>query len=179
MSPDPVSVEIYTVSHRVLGRITPGSAGLYGFMNVPTRSSIEVEGAHLSRLNQPARLIARYPKLWLSKENVVCVLLSSRSELGPVSVARHGYTSVVANWVHILLPGYELRGMMETAGKLDIGSIMVESERTFTPLYNAEMEAIMFPEIQGNAPALLFNNGRITALSRLRKEDIPGGEESG
>lgn len=179
MSPNPVSVEIYTVSHRVLGRITPGSAGLYAFINVSTRSSVELEGAHLSRLNQPARLIARYPKLWLSKENIVCVLMSSRSEMGSVSVTRHGYSSVLSHWVHVMLPGYELRGVLETAGKLEIGAVMVESERTFTPLYNARMEAILFPDIDATTPAMLFNNGRITAMSPLRKEDIPDQEQGG
>lgn len=174
----PVSVELYTVSHRVLGRITPGSAGLYGFMNVSTRSSIEVEGAHLSRLNQPARLVARYPRLWLAKENVVCVLLSSRNELGPVSIARHGYSKVSSHWVHVLLPGYELRGVLEIAGKLDISAVMVESERTFTPLYNARLETILFPDIEANGPALLFNNGRITAMSPMRKEEIPDQEQA-
>ncbi len=179
MKQTPVSVEIYTDSHRVLGRIIPGSAGLHGFMNVPTRSSIEIEGAHLNRLHQPGRLVARYPKLWLSKNNIACVLLSNRNELGPVHVARHGYSSVVPHWVHMLMPGFELRGVLETAGKLDITAVMVESEHTFTPLYNARVDAILASDVSATSPAMLFNNGRLSAMSPLRKEDIPTEDQAG
>lgn len=178
MSPSPISVEIYTVSHRVLGRITPGSAGLYGFMNDRTHSSIEVEGAHLSRLHEPARLVARYPTLWVNKPNIAAMLLSSRSELGPVSMTRHGYSTVQSHWVHIMLPGYELRGIMESPGRLDISAVFAQGDVVFTPLYNTHLQAILFPDIEASGPAMLFHSGRMSAMSHLRSEDIPKAEGS-
>jgi len=170
---NPVSVEIYTSSHRVLGRVTPGSAGLYGLMNDRTRSSIEIEGAHLTRLHQPARLVARYPKLWLNKRSLVAVLVSNRGELGSVSMTRHGYSTVVQHWVHLMLPGYELRGILEAAGRFDLSTIFVEGEAVFTPLYNAALQSNLYPNIDANSPAILFNAAGITAICPLRREDIP------
>jgi hypothetical protein len=169
----PVSVEIYTTSHRVLGRILPGSAGLYGFMNDRTRSTIEVEGAHLTRLHQPARLVARYPRLWMSKREIAALLLSARSEMGPVSMTRHGYSSVIQHWVHVMLDGYELRGAMESPGRLEISGVMTENESSFAPIYEAQLQAILFPSIQATSPAVLFNSGSVTAMCPLPKDEIP------
>ncbi len=175
MPSNPISVEIYTASHRVLGRVDPGTSGMYTFMNDRTRSIVEVEGAHLSRLHQPARLVARYPILTLNKRNVAGMLMSNRNELGSVSITRHGYSSVQSHWVHVLLPGYELRGMLETPGRLEISAIFAEGDVVFTPLYNARLQAILFPDIEASGPAMLFHSGRVTAISPMRREDIPEG----
>jgi hypothetical protein len=168
---NPVSVEIYTSSHRILGRIQPGTAGLYGFMNDRTRLSIDVEGAHINRLHQPARLVARYPRLALNKKNIVALLLSNRNELGPVSMTRHGYSTVIAHPIHIMLPGFELRGFMEAPGRLDIGSVFVEGDTVFVPLFDGHFESILFPDIKASSPAVLFNSNRVTAMSLVPKTD--------
>jgi hypothetical protein len=171
--PSLVSVEIYTTSHRVLGRIQPGATGLYGFMNDRTRSTIEVEGAHLTRLHQPARLVARYPRLWISKRNISALLLSGRNEMGPVSMTRHGYSNVIQHWVHVMLPGYELKGAMESPGRLEIKGVMTEDQTTFAPLFTVHLQAILFPTIEADSPAVLFNTGAVTAMCPLPKDEIP------
>ena len=107
---NPISVEIYTSSHRILGRIDPGSSGLFSHLNIPTTNYLALEGAHLNRLHQPTRMVARYPTLWVVKDEIVTVLLSNRGEIGPSGVARGGYTTTMPHWVHLVLGGYELRG---------------------------------------------------------------------
>ena len=67
MATKAISVEIYTTSHRVLGRVQPGGTGLLTYLNIPTTSYVEIEGAHLMRLHQPGRMVARHPTLWLVK----------------------------------------------------------------------------------------------------------------
>jgi hypothetical protein len=56
---------MYTESHRILGRIDPGPMGLFSYLNIPTTNYLEVEGAHLNRLHQPGRMVARFQTLWL------------------------------------------------------------------------------------------------------------------
>jgi len=169
----PVSVEIYTASHRVLGRVDPGTTGLFSFFNLPTASFIELEGAHLNRLHQPGRLVSRYAEMWLIKREIVAVLLSNRGELGPMSVARGGFTTTVPHWVHFLLGGYELRGLFEAPGKFNAGAAIFEGDRTFVPLYSAELTAILFQNVVARSPALLFNRNMIDSLALLPREEIP------
>jgi len=169
----PVSVEIYTSSHRVLGRVTPGATGLFSYLNIPTTSIVEVDGAHLNRLHQPGRLVSRYTAMWLVKREIVTVLVSSRVEIGSVSIVRGGFTTTVPHWVHILLGGYELRGLYEAPGKFNAGATLFEGDRIFVPLYNAELTAILFPNVVARSPALLFNRDMVDSVALLPKEEIP------
>ena len=173
MAQKPVSIEAYTTSHRILGRITPGATGLFSFLNIPTTSTLEIEGAHLSRLHQPGRLVARYPSIWIAKRQVIAILLSNRVEMGTTGVARGGYTTTVPHWVHIMLGGYELRGMIETAGKFNFSSVMFEATSTFIPIYQCKLTAILFPNVQTESPAMLFNRDMVDGMALLPREEIP------
>lgn len=173
MAGKPISVEIYTTSHRVLGRINPGAVGIYSFLNVPTTSYVEVESPHLSRLHQPGRLAGRFPMLWLVKTEIVAILLSSRVELGPSGVARGGYSTTVPHAVHVALGGYELRGTVETAGKFNFGAMMFEGDRIFVPLYTAEITAILFPNVRAESAAMLFNRNMVDTMALLPREELP------
>jgi hypothetical protein len=173
MAYKPVSVELYTTSHRILGKITPGAAGLFSFLNIPTTSYIEIEGAHLNRLHQPGRLVARYPTVWIAKHQVVAILLSNRTEMGPTGMARGGYSTSAPHWMHILLGGYELRGMIETPGKFDFGGLMFQGERLFVPIYIAKLTAILFPSVEGESPAMLFNRSMVDGMALLPRDEIP------
>lgn len=169
----PVSVEIYTESHRVLGRVEAGAMGLFSHLNLPTTSIIEVDGAHLNRLHQPGRLVSRYNAMWLVKREIVVVLLSNRAEVGSVSITRGGFTTTVPHWVHILLGGYELRGVFETAGKFNAGATLFEGDRLFIPIYSAELTAILFPNVVARSAAMLFNRDMVDSMALLPKEEIP------
>ncbi|MBN2554548.1 MAG: hypothetical protein JXA97_01295 [Anaerolineales bacterium] len=173
MASKPISVEIYTTTHRVLGRIMPGARGCFSFINIPTQSYIEVEGAHLMRLHQPGKLVARHSSLWLIKSEITAILLSNRGEIGPSITTRGGYSTMVPNWVRVLMGGYELRGVVESHGKFNFGSLMVEGDHLFTPMYNAELRAILFPAVRANSPAMLINRKQVDAMALLPKEEIP------
>jgi hypothetical protein len=164
ISSKPVSAEIYTTSHRILCRIHPGVTGLFSFLNIPTRSYVEVEGAHLTRLHQPGRMVARFPVLWLVKNEIVAVLVSGRLEVGPSAGAARGYTTVVSHSVHLMLGGYELRGKVETSGKFNFGALMFEGTSIFIPLYDGELTAILFPNVRATSPAILFNRQMVDAI---------------
>jgi hypothetical protein len=170
---NPISVEIYTTSHRILGRIDPGASGLFSHLNIPTTNYLALEGAHLNRLHQPTRMVARYPTLWVVKNTIVTVLLSNRGEVGPAGVARGGYTTTMPHWVHLVLGGYELQGQVETPGKFNFGSFMIEGDRIFIPLYNTELIAILFPDIRASSPAMLFNREMVDAIALLPREAVP------
>ena len=168
-----ISIEIYTASHRVLGRIHPTASGLFSYLNIPTSSYIEIEGAHLMRLHQPGKLVARYQTLWLVKSEIVVILLSGRNELGPTGFTMGGYTTNVPHWVRVIMGGYELVGIIETPGKFNFGALMFESERFFMPLYNATLTAILFPNVQAESAAMIFNRQKVDALAMLTKDEIP------
>ena len=121
-----------------------------------------------------------YFELFLVKSEIVAMLLSSRSELGPTGFTRGGYTTNVPHWVRVVMGGYELMGIIETPGKFNFGSLMFESERFFLPIYNATMTAILFPNVRAESVAMVFNRRMVDAIAMLSKDEIPkiGGEET-
>jgi hypothetical protein len=168
-----IAAEVYTKSHRIIGRIHPGGHGLYSFLNIPSTSYVELEGAILSRLHQPNRLVARYQKLWLVKHEIVALLVSSKNEVGPTGVYGTGYLGRTPSWVHVVIGGYELRGKIETPGKFDFGSLMFEGDSIFIALYDATLTAILFPKIEAETPAMVFNRRMVDAIGLMPRREIP------
>lgn len=174
MASKPIAAEVYTSSHRILGRIHPGGHGLYSYLNMPTNSFVEMEGAILSRLHQPNRLVARYSNLWVVKREIIALLVSTKAEIGPTGVStRTGYLNRVHQWVHVVLGGYELRGIVETVGKFNFGSVMFEGDAIFLPLYESNLTAVLFPKIEAEGPAMLFNRKMVDAIGLMPRREIP------
>jgi hypothetical protein len=69
--------------------------------------------------------------------------------------------------------GYELKGIIETPGKFSFGGLMFESDRFFIPIYNASLSAILFPNVNAEGPAMVFNRTMVDAMALLPKDEIP------
>jgi len=80
--PAPNLVEVYTASHRITGNMSPGSAGILGYLNMATESFVEVENAAISPLHQVGQQAENCPKIWLMKSDIVAVVVESRADLG-------------------------------------------------------------------------------------------------
>ena len=171
-----ISVEVYTASHRILGRVHPTASGFFSFVNDPTNSSLELEGAHLFRLHQPAKMVSRYQSFWLVKSEIVAILLSNRTELGPTGFSRGGYSTNVPHWVRIVMGAYELVGIIETPGKFNFSALMFEGDRYFMPIYNSRLSAILFPSVTGESAAMVFNRRMVDAMALLTRDEIPAFE---
>jgi hypothetical protein len=81
--------------------------------------------------------------------------------------------TIVQHAVHIMLGGYEMRGLLEMPGKFVFGAMMFEGDQIFTPLYNAELIAILFPNVRADSPAALFNREMVDAIGLLPRDDSP------
>lgn len=166
----PVEVEIYTASHRVRGSVVPGALGLFSYLNMPTESYLEVEAGDLTLLHQTEG--RRFSRLWVVKGEISAVLVANRAGLGPSSTIRAGYTKPFPHWVCVIVGGYELRGQIQSGGRFDFGAVMFEGGNSFVPLYDGHLEALLFPRVQADAPALLFNRGHVRLL-QLEASEAP------
>jgi len=170
--PAPNLVEVYTASHRITGNMSPGSAGILGYLNMATESFVEVENAAISPLHQVGQQAENCPKIWLMKSDIVAVVVESRADLGLGRGTRAGYTKPFPHWVRMLAGGYELRGLIQSGGRFDVGAVLYEGSSTFLALYNAKLSAILFPRARTESPAMAFNRSSVRALSLLPKEEL-------
>jgi hypothetical protein len=167
----PSLVEVYTASHRITGTLSPGSAGVLAYLNMATESFVEFEEAALSPLHQVGQQAESCSKIWLMKSDIVAVLVESRAELGIGGGTRAGYTKPFPHWVRMFAGGYELRGLINSGGRFDAGAVLYEGSSTFLGLYNAKLQAILFPRARAEAPAMALNRSSVRAISLLPKED--------
>lgn len=170
MNAKPVAAEIYTASHRILGRIHAGPSGLFSYLNLPTRSYTEIVQGTISRIHEPGRMPTEHSRLWLTKPEMFAVLLNTRADIGAAPIARRGYSSTILQRVQIIMGNYELSGKVETVGKFDYSSFFFESETIFMPLYDAVLKAILFPNVQAQSQALLFNREKVDAVAALKND---------
>jgi hypothetical protein len=170
----PISVDLFTPTHCISGQITPGTQGLFSYLNLPTESYIEVEEGEISPLHQITQPPETFHQLWLVKGEVVAVLVETRGGLGPSSTVRAGYTRPFPHLVRILASGYEIRGSVQSGVRFDFAALMFEGKGNFVPLYDAKLSAILFPRVQAEAPAMVFNRAMVHAINMLPVDATPG-----
>jgi hypothetical protein len=170
----PISVVLYSPTHSISGEIVPGSQGLFSYLNLPTESYIKIEHGTLSPLHQITQPPETFPQMWFVKDEIVTVLVETRGGLGPSSTVRAGYTRPFPHWVRILISGYEIRGSLQSGARFDFAALMFEGKGNFVPLYDANLSAILFPRVQAEAPAMVFNRRMVRAINLL-----PGDSASG
>ena len=168
MAVRPTSLEIFTTTHHITGQVHPGPLGLFAFVNRPTESSLEIEAAHIHALHQLPEEAESLPSLWMVKAEIAAIAVGSRGEIGATGGARGGYTKPFPHRVRILLTGYEIRALVESAGKLDFSGLVLEGERLFVAAYEAELRAVLFPRVQLAAGGVLFNRRMVQAISLQR-----------
>lgn len=170
----PIPVILYTTTHRISGQIVPGTQGMFSYLNLPTESYIEIGGGTIIPLHQIAQPPETFPQLWLVKDEIVAVLVETRGGLGPSSTVRAGYTRPFPHLVRILAGGYEIRGSLQSGARFDFAALMFEGESNFVPLYEANLSAILFPRVQAEAPAMVFNRTMVHGLNLLPGDAAPG-----
>jgi hypothetical protein len=165
-----ITVEVYTSTHQIRGKVDPGPLGMFTLLSRPTESYLELETVELSPLYLVGSKPEECSKIWVVKNEISVVVLGSRGELSPPSGARSGYTKPFPHSVRVLVDGYELKGQIESGGRFDFGSIMSEGTNAFIPLYDGKLTAVLFPKVSSQSPAMVFNRARVEVMSSLRRE---------
>ncbi len=164
-----INVDCFFDTHRISGRTTMGGNGMLGLLNDNNTSLIEMENAYVSRLQSPTKIEAHFDRLSLNKANLTLVILNRREDLGPVGLARGGYSQVVAVPVLMTTAAFEMRGTVEVLGKLDAGALLTTGAATFMPMYKATLTVLSYPEPPFTGEALALNRARVEALAAIPK----------
>ncbi len=184
MPRDRVSCALFTQNYRVNGMISVTAAGLVGVVNDPTDSFIELEDASLVRLHRPQEIVAQFTVWSMVKARIIALLCEKTGDLGRITVARAGFTRQTSYRIWASLMGFEMFGVLESPGKFDFSAQMFQGTRQFTPLFNATLIPVFFPQLVTRAPAILFNRqmvegiGVISEVEEPVEEHKPGGTGS-
>jgi hypothetical protein len=177
MPRDRISCALFTQNYRVNGMIAVSAAGLVGVVNDPTDSYIELEDASLVRLHRPQEIVAQFTVWSMVKARIVALLCEKTGDLGRITVARAGFTRQISYRIWASLMGFEMFGVLESPGKFDFSSQMFQGTRQFTPLFNATLIPVFFPQLVTRAPAILFNRQMVEGMGVISEIEEPTSEE--
>jgi hypothetical protein len=169
-----IPADFLTSSHYVFGQVKATSRGMYNTLGDPTTDVLEVFDASLARVQAPNSVINYSPMMWVIKKQVVAVCLNKREYMGPISIARGGYTRVYEYPVQITTTVYELSGVVEWPGRFEFKALMSDSGNPFIILYNSLLISTLYPDLRIERPAMLFNRSFLDTLVQPRNTGQEG-----
>jgi len=164
MSSRSIQVDFLTFSYRVVGKVVVSGAGILGVLGNRTTSVMEVKEASMSRLHIAHKPGEQKGRVQVVKSQVLAVCLAQREDVGPPAVPRAGYVRVNKYPIRVTTPIYELEGILEFSGRLDLSIVLTDGTCDFIPLYDASLGAILFPNLLIQSPAILFNRTFMSTL---------------
>lgn len=164
-----IHTDFFSATHRISGKMQVGANGLLGLLNDVNTSMMEVENAYLSRLAEPSKIEAHFERMSVNKHNLVLVILNRREDLGPVGLARGGYTQVASVPVLFTTAVYEIRGTIEIASKLDASALLTGGTGKYMPVYKVSLFSSLYPETQFTGEAIALNRTLVETLAPLPK----------
>ena len=159
--------DVYTSGYRVVGKVMVSTNGLMGILNDNTKSNLEVHDARLARIHMPTKLVDHFEVVRLVKSQIFALCTARREDLGPGSHVRSGYSSISSVPARLTTHVYELEGKLEIAGRFDFSALIAENARSFIPLYEATLSAILIPNLKADSPGVLINREKIETLALL------------
>src|SRR6266542_2355406 len=159
--------DVYTSGYRVVGKVMVSTNGIMGALNDITKSHLELHDARLARIHMPTKLVDHFEVVRLVKSQIFVICAARREDLGPAPVQRGGYTSVSAVSARLGTQVYEIEGKIEVAGRFDFAIMISEKTRTFIPMYDATLTAILMPNLKAESPGVLINRDKIDMLALL------------
>lgn len=169
-----ITADLFTETHRISCRIEAGNMGTIGLLNDINTSVFPAEDAYISRLAEPAKILEHHATLYVAKATLSLVFISRREELGPVGLARGGYTHILTFPVLITIPAFEIHCQLEQPGKLDVAALLGIGTGNFIATYKATVVTAAYPEAPFTSEVLIINRNSIALIAPQ-----PGGRTVG
>ncbi len=154
-----VSGDFFTKTYRITGSLGVGVAGLSGLLTDASRTFATLENAYLSRIQEPGTIVAHYAAVRIAKTSLEFIALAKRNVT--TSTTRPGLTRVAHHNVLIVTRAFEMRGILEQAGKLDPEAVLIDGTPRFFPIFDGTASLCSQPQIQFSSEAILINRLRV------------------
>ncbi|MBI3242903.1 MAG: hypothetical protein HYZ49_11480 [Chloroflexi bacterium] len=154
-----VSGDFFTPTYRITGSLGVGASGLSGLLSDTSRTFATIENAYLSRIQEPGTIMAHFAAIRIAKVSLDFIALAKRNVTA--STTRPGLTRVAHHNVLIITRAFEMRGVLEQAGKLDPESVLLDGNPRFFPIFSATASLCVQPQVQFSSEAILVNRVRV------------------
>jgi hypothetical protein len=162
-----ISVDVLTSSYRLKGELKRSHSGVMSILNDPTSSFIELQDVSMGRIVSGDNLTQTMSVAQVLKSQIMALCFEHREDLMLQPLSRGTYLRPIRYPISVTTPVYEIDGIYEWNGRLDLAVIMRQDASSFVPLYDASLGAIFFPDLLIQSPVLLFNRDYLCTLVRI------------
>jgi hypothetical protein len=156
-----INGDFFTPGYRLTGKLHVGHAGLVRLLNDTTSSLAEIQDVYLSRASAPGKLLTHFAMARVPKHRLELALVARREDVGPLGVARGASAKIQEYPVLVATSNFEVRGILEQPGRLDVPGVLSEGSPKFILLYKASIVVLAALEVQFTAEVVLVNRSRI------------------
>jgi hypothetical protein len=153
-------VDIITTTHRISGGLQPGGKPLSDILNDRSQSFLLLANVYVSRLDKAGEIGAHAPVAYLSKDNLVFVVVGMKDARIPEQ-SRFGAQEYQAL---VTMPRFEVRGKILGPRRLDLRSFSPAALDPFIILTEASAQHVEEPDVEFTGEAILINRGRLESL---------------
>ncbi len=158
-----INLDLFTDAYRVTGSTTVGAGGINAELANPNSSFLEIQGAYISRINQPGEIVAHYNLAAFRKKNINFIVLQDRRVGIPVGT-QHGrsiYTRGQEIPVFLTVPSFEINGAITHTGKPNPRDILAKAVGGYLLVFSASASASLYPKIAYSGDLIMVSRDRI------------------
>ncbi|MCP4426962.1 MAG: hypothetical protein GY803_20930 [Chloroflexi bacterium] len=158
-----VSLDLFTDAYRVTGSATVGAGGIHAELANPNSSFLEIQGAYVSRINEPGEIVTQYDLAAFRKDNINFIVLQDRRVGIPVGT-QHGrsiFTRGQAMPVFLTVPSFEIKGEITHTGKPNPRDILAKAVGGYVLVFGAKAFASLYPKIAYSGDLIMISRDRI------------------
>jgi len=164
-----ISVDVLTSSYRLKGELKRSHSGVMAILNDPTNSFLELQDVSMGRIVAGDNLTQTMSLAQIIKSHIVAICFEHREDLMLQPLTRGTYLRPVRYPISVTTPIYEIEGIYEWNGRLDLAIIMRQDGSSFIPLYDASLGSLFFPNLLIQSPVLLLNRDFLSTFVRIEE----------
>jgi hypothetical protein len=161
-----VSGDFFTAAYRMTGNAAINASGLFGLLNDKVRASVHLEGVYVSYVSNPSSIVEQSPTAYLPKSAIEIIVLSTTTSLGPEALIRGGFSRVVQQKALITTHNFEVRGLVELPGQMELDVLLTEGTSNFIVMYSATANPCSNPKATFSGEAIIINRRCVDFIAR-------------
>jgi hypothetical protein len=152
-----LAVDFFISGYRISGHVSTHIRSVADMLNDTLRSYLELQDVYISRISQPADIIATYPHAELRKETLLFAIVPIRESLSKAarSVSYFGRQRLP---VWLALPMFEIEGELQATGiPFDLEAFLAERSGQYVAVTDGVARPTGSPDTSFSGEALLVN----------------------
>jgi len=156
-----LTVDFFSYTHRISTQFLVRGRPLADTMNDHTLSYVELDVAYVSRIDRPGELLSDYSVAILRKENISFCIVAAQVEMALKAVPAAQYFSRRSRQVFCTVPSFEIAGLIDVPGTLDLHKMMAIGTERFMPIFKGTATISLLQSVSFSGDLILVNKEAI------------------